>query len=140
MWNEDRVVRYISYYSEFLQQKWTKKNKGELSPNICHCIDRFNMVTRWVTKEILGYDHTRQRAVAISKMVQVAMMCLKLNNFTTVFQIAAAINAMPVQRLKKSWEQVQHTVREVTFRDHAYGYVLRPCLWLCLETRLVAVS
>eukprot|EP00731_Ephydatia_muelleri_P038113 Em0657g5a len=97
---------------EFLQQKWTKKNKSELSPNICYCIDRFNVVTRWVTKEILGYDHIRQRAAAISKMVQVAMMCLRLNNFATVFQITAAINAMPVQRLKKTWEQVQHTVIE----------------------------
>lgn len=118
----DGVVRVnvaISYCSEFLQQKWTKKNKGELSPNICYCIDRFNTVTRWITKEVLGYDHTRQRAVAISKMVQVAMMCLKMNNFTTVFQITAAINAMPIQRLKKTWEQVQHTVR---------GYVPRPCL------------
>lgn len=101
---------------ELLQQKWTKKNKGELSPNVCYCIDRFNTVTRWVTKEILSYDHTRQRAAAISKMVQVAMMSLKLNNFATVFQITAAINAMPVQRLKKSWEQIHHTVIE-TFKE-----------------------
>ena len=82
-------------------------------------------MTRWVTKEILGYDHIRQRAAAISKMVQVAMMCLRLNNFATVFQITAAINAMPVQRLKKTWEQVQHTVSGYVLRP-CWGYVLRP--------------
>ena len=32
------------HWSEFLQQKWTKKNRQELAPNICYVISRFNQV------------------------------------------------------------------------------------------------
>ena len=38
------IGNLIISYSEFLQQKWTKKNKQELAPNICYVIQRFNQV------------------------------------------------------------------------------------------------
>ncbi len=43
------MIRCCSWFhllcSEFLQQKWTKKNKLELAPNICYVISRFNEVS-----------------------------------------------------------------------------------------------
>ena len=96
--------------SEFLQQKWTKKNRQELAPNICYVIYRFNHMTLWVAKEIMSHDQPRKRYAVVLKMIQIARHCLELNNFVTVFQIMSALVSSSVQRLKKTWDLLPSSV------------------------------
>ena len=101
------------HFSEFLQQKWTKKNRLELAPNICHVITRFNQMTEWISKVVLSPEQPRQRCAIITKMVQVAQHALELNNFVTVFQIAGALSTTAIQRLKKTWDLIPQWVSHV---------------------------
>jgi hypothetical protein len=102
-WVEHMLYSRIKPY-ELLQQKWTKKNRTELAPNICYVITRFNQMTIWVTKEILTPDNIKQRCAIIQRMLDICKICLKLNNYVTVFQITSALISTPVQRLRKTWD------------------------------------
>lgn len=95
---------------EFLQHKWTKKNRLELAPNICHVITRFNQMTEWVSKVVLSPDQSKQRCAMIAYVLEAACQALELNNFTTVFQITAALCSTAIQRLKKTWELLPQNV------------------------------
>lgn len=101
-------------YSEFLRQKWTKKNRLELAPNICHVITRFNQMTEWVSKVVLSPSQPKQRCAMIAKVLQVACHTLEMNNFVTVFQMTSALCSTAIQRLKKTWDLMPQSVSHVT--------------------------
>jgi hypothetical protein len=102
-WVEHMLYSRIKPY-ELLQQKWTKKNRTELAPNICYVITHFNQMTLWVTKEILTQENIKRRCALIQRMLDICKICLKLNNYVTVFQITSALISTPVQRLRKTWD------------------------------------
>lgn len=108
------MIVTFTTHSEFLQQKWTKKNRLELAPNICHVITRFNQMTEWVSKSVLSPDQPKQRCALINLWLQVAQHALEQNNFVSVFQITAALYSTAIQRLKRTWDLLPQNVSHVT--------------------------
>ena len=69
-------------------------------------------MTLWVTKEILTQENIKQRCAIIQRMLDICKICLKLNNYVTVFQITSALISTPVQRLRKTWDHLPLSVRK----------------------------
>ena len=77
-------------------------------------------MTLWVTKEILMQENIKQRCAVIQRMLDICKICLKLNNYVTVFQITSALISTPVQRLHKTWDLIPPNVSKNTAqkREH----------------------
>jgi hypothetical protein len=69
-------------------------------------------MTLWVTKEILTQENIKRRCALIQRMLDICKICLKLNNYVTVFQITSALISTPVQRLRKTWDLLPPSVRK----------------------------
>lgn len=67
-------------------------------------------VTGWLAKEVLSPEHPRKRCALVQYLIEVAKHCLKLGNFVTVFQITSALCSSSIQRLKKTWDHLPHSV------------------------------
>ena len=56
---------------ELCNQAWLKTNKEVLAPNIMKCIHRFNLVSNWITAQILSADE-RARAATLEFWIKLA--------------------------------------------------------------------
>ncbi|KAK9480244.1 ras guanine nucleotide exchange factor domain-containing protein [Lipomyces japonicus] len=69
-------------------------------------ISRFNLMTSWVTSEILLTRDLEERALTITKFIHIAAQTLDLQNYSTFMQITLALASATVQRLKTTWDNV----------------------------------
>ena len=85
---------------------------------------RFNDVSRLVASEILKRSSLTSRVAAIEKWAAVADIARCLHNFNGVLQICSAFTNSAVFRLKKTWDKVSKTVRNIFFsRIMCYKYI-----------------
>jgi son of sevenless len=89
---------------EFLNQRWTKADKHVQAPNLMRWIAYFNKFSGIVVSTILKYKDTKQRVQVMSLFMLCADECLRLNHFNAVSQIVAAIESIPISRLKVTWK------------------------------------
>jgi len=85
---------------ELLKGAWMNKKLKHLAPNVLHLAERFNRLSAWVQATILWQETVSDRVRAWSIFVTLAENLLRLNNFSSVFSIIAAINGSPLHRLK----------------------------------------
>jgi hypothetical protein len=78
----------------------------EESPNFSGMTRRFNNVSAWIVSEVVHREKTADRVQLVSKIIDIADLCLKLRNFNSVFALVAGLNGAPVSRLKKTWAKV----------------------------------
>eukprot|EP01102_Stenamoeba_stenopodia_P018147 TRINITY_DN661_c1_g1_i1.p1 TRINITY_DN661_c1_g1~~TRINITY_DN661_c1_g1_i1.p1 ORF type:complete len:1017 (+),score=351.00 TRINITY_DN661_c1_g1_i1:339-3389(+) len=90
--------------SEYLKQGWKKADKMTRSPNICAMIDRFNLVSAWVSTEVVKATEAKARANIIAKFINVAEECRVLQNYNGMMEIIAGLQNASVKRLKQTWE------------------------------------
>ncbi|KAG7813871.1 hypothetical protein KL921_000145 [Ogataea angusta] len=64
---------------------------------------RFNLATNWIISEILLCKSVALRALTLSRFIHVANNCLKMQNYSTVYQIVLALNSSIVKKLKSTW-------------------------------------
>jgi hypothetical protein len=127
---------------ECLGQAWTKKaTRDEKAPNIMAMIQRFNTVSRWVTSEILRMENIKKRAEVLTKFIQIAEGCEKLNNYNGMMEIISGLQSSAIFRLKHTWalctkhlkkyEQIHALMARDKnfgkFRDHLHS-VDPPCI------------
>lgn len=93
---------------EFLGQGWAKKGPGseKLAPNIRVVINRFNIISGFVTSEIVSAKAIENRVRILSFWIEVAEKSRELKNFHSLYAIYTGLNATPVFRLKKTWARV----------------------------------
>lgn len=60
----------------------------------------------WTTSEVVLTQSLTERAIVISKFIQLALECLRLNNFATVTQIVVGLQSQHVAALHKTWEKL----------------------------------
>ncbi|EFC43246.1 hypothetical protein NAEGRDRAFT_50007 [Naegleria gruberi] len=127
---------------ECLNQSWNKESREEKAYNIFQMITWFNRVSRWVATKILSEPSLKERKTILTKMIQIAEECRKLNNFNAVFEIVSGLQNSAVHRLKKTWEALKSESRrdheellaiisgDNNFRAirHAILYVKPPCI------------
>ncbi|KAG7712265.1 hypothetical protein KL930_000710 [Ogataea haglerorum] len=65
---------------------------------------RFNLATNWIISEILLCKSVALRALTLSRFIHVANNCLKMQNYSTVYQIVLALNSSIVKKLKSTWK------------------------------------
>ncbi|OCF40495.1 hypothetical protein I317_05665 [Kwoniella heveanensis CBS 569] len=91
--------------SECLNRAWADENTGSINaPNVRNVILTANRMAGWVALHILSSKDTRQRATAMKILIQVAVECRNLNNFSSMAGIVAGLNSAPITRLKRTKE------------------------------------
>ncbi|KAI8367834.1 ras guanine nucleotide exchange factor domain-containing protein [Choanephora cucurbitarum] len=95
---------------ECLDKAWSRDAKLEegspVASNIQASINYCNMVTTWVSDEILSQPEIKKRSALIKYWVHVAERCRQLNSFNTCMAILSAFDNSAVGRLKRTWELV----------------------------------
>ncbi|OHT17539.1 hypothetical protein TRFO_02595 [Tritrichomonas foetus] len=94
---------------EFVHDNW--KTRPELSTNINSMIERFNEVSAFIATTIL-VDSERQRVKFITFWINVMDTARKNKNYHLLAEIDAALNCLPIRRLKSSWKQVNQHILE----------------------------
>ncbi|KAK9319406.1 ras guanine nucleotide exchange factor domain-containing protein [Lipomyces orientalis] len=69
-------------------------------------ISRFNLMTSWVTSEIMLTRGLEERVRTIVKFIHVAAHTRELQNYSTFMQLTLALASTTVQRLQTTWENV----------------------------------
>ncbi|ELR21886.1 RasGEF domain containing protein [Acanthamoeba castellanii str. Neff] len=116
--------------SECLNKAWSNsKQKHITSPNILTIIKRFNMMSAWVTSQVVNKVKLTDRVNAIKKFITLGKKLAECNNFNGVMQIMSGLHSSPVSRLKKSWELINKEaewesamrfLEELTSHDSSY--------------------
>eukprot|EP00727_Mastigamoeba_balamuthi_P001078 m51a1_g10968 putative mis5 protein (1716) ;mRNA; r:253454-262202 len=94
---------------EFLGLSWSRRDKETKSPNILQMVNRFNLVSGWITVLVVREQNPRRRTAVVRKAIQLISELLKLNNFNAVFEVSAGLSSGAVSRLKKTWEELSKT-------------------------------
>ncbi|KAL6047973.1 E3 ubiquitin--protein ligase [Balamuthia mandrillaris] len=97
---------------ECLGQAFNKSTKQSKAPNIMNIVENFNQMSAWVVHEIVKEPKKRNRVAKITKFVQFAQECEKLNNLHTAGVIATGLCSSAVSRLKKTWAAVSDKTKE----------------------------
>lgn len=67
---------------------------------------RFNLVNNWIISEILLCKDFTLRVLAITRFIQLAQKCRKIQNYGTLFQIMLALNSEVMKKLKSTWIRI----------------------------------
>eukprot|EP00007_Cunea_sp_BSH-02190019_P009143 CAMPEP_0174245230 /NCGR_PEP_ID=MMETSP0417-20130205/38007_1 /TAXON_ID=242541 /ORGANISM="Mayorella sp, Strain BSH-02190019" /LENGTH=981 /DNA_ID=CAMNT_0015324989 /DNA_START=75 /DNA_END=3020 /DNA_ORIENTATION=- len=94
---------------EFIGLCWSKKNKECLAPNILAAIRGFNHISMWVCTEITRADSLTSRTEILTKFMEIAHHCYRLNNFDGALAIVSGLSNSAVHRLKHTWEGVDQS-------------------------------
>ena len=86
--------------TEFFGQAWAKPKHHHRAPNIRAMIDRFNVITRWITTEIVSEERIRNRVKRYMKFIKIAQALRQMHNYHTLMAILGGLNEGPVYRLK----------------------------------------
>lgn len=90
--------------AEFLNSGWTKADKEIKSPGIHAMISTFNVISRWVSTQILLQPDLKQRAITLNRIICIAQHCYEYNNFNGVMEIIASLHNSSIHRLYNTWE------------------------------------
>ena len=90
--------------AEFLSSGWTRGDKEIRSPGICAMISTFNVISRWVSTQILLQPDLKQRAITLNRIICIAQHCYEYNNFNGVMEIVASLHNSSIHRLYNTWE------------------------------------
>jgi len=123
--NSEEIARQMTLmeYSLFKAIKpweylcWNTKMKQTKSANILAMINKFNVMSKWVQREVLhSGDQPRQRATAIGKFLDICEHLRALKNFNGIMEILSGLNASAVHRLRLTWGCLASKQTEV-FQD-----------------------
>ncbi|WVR07351.1 hypothetical protein IAU60_004392 [Kwoniella sp. DSM 27419] len=103
------IVEFVHFQrikpSECLNRAWADEHAGSINaPNVRNVILTANRMAGWVALHILSSKDVRQRATAMKILIQVAVECRNLNNFSSMAGIVAGLNSAPITRLKRTKE------------------------------------
>eukprot|EP00029_Vermamoeba_vermiformis_P008300 TRINITY_DN383_c0_g2_i1.p1 TRINITY_DN383_c0_g2~~TRINITY_DN383_c0_g2_i1.p1 ORF type:complete len:815 (+),score=196.28 TRINITY_DN383_c0_g2_i1:83-2527(+) len=92
--------------AEFFGQAWAKPKTYHRAPHIRAMIDRFNMITRWISTLIVTEEKIRNRAKRFVKFIKVAECLRQMHNYHTLMAVLSGLNDGPVYRLKFTKDEI----------------------------------
>jgi len=95
-WELYKEIRFV----ELIGQCWNKEEKRFRAPNVMLCIERFNIISNWVSFCILNEETLRARIKVFSRFVQILDRLRELNSFNMIFAVNSGLNQIAVHRLK----------------------------------------
>lgn len=92
---------------ECLDRVWGSKlmNFGG-SKNISNFVTSANNLTNFISYSIVKNMNVKRRARFIEYFIEVAHICKKMNNFSSMTAIVSSLYSSPIYRLKKTWNHV----------------------------------
>uniref|UniRef100_A0A6B2L2T1 Ras-GEF domain-containing protein n=1 Tax=Arcella intermedia TaxID=1963864 RepID=A0A6B2L2T1_9EUKA len=109
----EELARQLTLYDADLLKRikpheWLKKGwMSGKSKNITQFIDRFNLVSNWVSSMIVLGPTKSFRALLIGRFICVGMHCLLLNNYNSVLEIVSGMTSTACSRLLQTWQEVE---------------------------------
>jgi len=100
-------------WHEFVQQRWSKRDKNTLAPGIVAFTTHFNRVGGWVVWQVVSEKQLERRAAILRRLVVIAMHLYRLNNYNGLFEILAGLDNTPVARLRRSWKAVGYPLFQI---------------------------
>ena len=79
---------------------WPRRQRIELSPNICAMIKQFNRISLWTATTILGQHTLKDRAKMLHKFIDIGKKLKQQHNFNGLMAILSALNSAAVYRLR----------------------------------------
>lgn len=89
--------------NECMNQNWTKQNRQTKAINLNEMIEWFNRFSSFMSFQILKRESANDRAKILSKIINIAAECRKLNNFNGTFELISCTTIRSIHRLKKTW-------------------------------------
>jgi len=114
-------LRYIEFVNYLVNHK-TSNHLGEL-------IELSNKLYNLVPVDILMKNNTKKKQIkTIKKILKIAELFLKTNNFDAVFAIISGLNDGTIQRIKYLWEDGEkhtikfHQLEKIISYFHGFSY------------------
>ena len=99
---------------ECLNQNWNDK-----STNINSMIQHFNLLSKWISNQIIDQENLKQRILIIEKFIEISDKLWNLNNFNGLFSVFSALNSSSIFRLKKTWEGISEESKKIFKNLHS---------------------
>jgi hypothetical protein len=90
-------------------------------------IDRFNMITRWISTLVVTEEKLRNRAKRFVKFIKVAEALRQMHNYHTLMAVLSGLNDGPVYRLKFTKDEIPVKYQQV--KDKIL-YIVIPCVFI----------
>ncbi|XP_047602905.1 ral guanine nucleotide dissociation stimulator-like [Lutra lutra] len=109
---------------------WSRRNRPgneHLAPTVRATIAQFNAVASCIVTTCLGNPSmtARDRAVVVDHWIRVAKACQILGNYSSLHAILAALQSVPIHRLKRTWGNVSRktfqTYKKLCREDNPQG-------------------
>jgi hypothetical protein len=107
-----QAFRQISL-NELLNQAWNKPKLKYRSLNVLDCIQRSTRLTYWVCSMVLFHPDVDSRRRVLEKFIAICRLLREMNNFNSLMAVSAGLNLSPVHRLKKAWEALHPSSRQL---------------------------
>ena len=93
----------FSQRSEIQDARWqTYADPSQRSSHVLRLSDTFNELALWVTYTIVSPEHTKGRIDAVTRVIGLAEILMKMDNMNGVFAVMAGIGHPCVQRMTRT--------------------------------------
>eukprot|EP01117_Protostelium_nocturnum_P013491 TRINITY_DN5039_c0_g1_i1.p1 TRINITY_DN5039_c0_g1~~TRINITY_DN5039_c0_g1_i1.p1 ORF type:complete len:1261 (-),score=383.60 TRINITY_DN5039_c0_g1_i1:181-3963(-) len=99
--------------SELLGLPWMKSATKHKSVNVLQLSQRFNQISNWVVLSILSQDKLEKRTQMYEKFVLLGVILRRLNNYSSLFALTAALYSSAIHRLKFTIEGVDPKIKKM---------------------------
>eukprot|EP01156_Anaeramoeba_ignava_P014295 Anaeramoba_ignava/a608699_35.p1 GENE.a608699_35~~a608699_35.p1 ORF type:complete len:836 (-),score=291.90 a608699_35:32-2539(-) len=98
---------------ELFDGVWTQKNREKQAPNVIQMIQRFNLISDWVSTKILKTNNLSKRAKLLSRIIQIAASLRSFQNFNDLMAFLGGIQNSAVHRLSKTWNKLPQQISQI---------------------------
>ncbi|KZV68821.1 ras GEF [Peniophora sp. CONT] len=91
---------------KYLTMEWSRESASGPSNTISAVIQTSNKIAHWVADAVLEKEGARKRGLVVKYFITVADRCRELHNFSSMVAIVSGLNAPPVRRLKRTWDEI----------------------------------
>jgi hypothetical protein len=118
----EEIARQITLYEHpfFLlvpDISWTvDPQKLEESDPLRLWITHFNVLSSWLSKEIVTTIELGKRTKILAKCIRIGQHLFELQNFDGLMAVLGALGSIPIARLTKTWEALDSKTKEIHSR------------------------
>ncbi|EFC43984.1 rasGEF domain-containing protein [Naegleria gruberi] len=97
---------------ELLDCAWSKANLRHRAKNILQSISYVETLSNWLECQIVREESLRERKMKLSRLMKLAILMNKLNNFNSLMALSSTFNKSSVHRLKFTIAEIDETLKK----------------------------